>query len=156
MFYLDPITNRRFKIGTPFSYGGAAYPSTSANHSLFISLGFIQVTVEVRPNSTFYCVGGDCENDGTWVKSPRSVDQVKSYLIERDSKTAHQILSSSDWMVYRAADGGIDVPAEWSTYRASVRTAHGTRAAELNAATTIEELETAYGSITAWPEAPIE
>ena len=154
MFYLDPKTHRRFRIGTPFSYRGAAYSSRSANHPLFMRLGFKQVRPETRPNGLFYRVIGDVKNDGTWVKSPRNVDQVKASLIATDTQTAHEILKTSDWMVYRAAEGGIDVPADWSAYRAAVRTMCDTRAAELNAATTIEELETAYGSITDWPEAP--
>lgn len=155
MFYLDPKTHRRFTIGTAFSYQGAAYPYTKANHPTFMSLGFKQVRPEPRPNGIFYRVGR-VQNDGTWVKSSRDVESVKARLIAEQSQAAHDILKHSDWMVYRAGEGGINVPADWSLYRANVRTACELRQAALQACHAIEALETAYGSLPAWPEAPTD
>ena len=43
MFYLDPETLKRYRIGTPFVYDGITYTSTGASHNTFMSLGFQQV-----------------------------------------------------------------------------------------------------------------
>ena len=56
MFYLDPETLKRYRIGTPFVYDGITYTSTGASHNTFISLGFQQVIPAPMPDGRFYVV----------------------------------------------------------------------------------------------------
>ena len=52
MFYLDQETRKRYRIGTPFTYGDVNYTYTGASHNTFMSLGFVQVIEEpmLRPS----------------------------------------------------------------------------------------------------------
>ena len=46
---------------------------------------------------------------------------------------ASSVLSQSDWMSIRAADGGTAVPSAWATYRTAVRTTVNAKETEIDA-----------------------
>ncbi len=85
--------------------------------------------VEV-PDSRYWNTGRESYTftDGEWVISYESkekdVEQLKEQLISKISAHVGSLLSSSDWRVIRASDGGTDLSDEWITYRNEVR-AHG-------------------------------
>ena len=94
-----------------------------------LGIGIAPARVEV-PDSRYYNTGAESYTftDGEWVISyettEKNVDDLKEDLIEKIKANVGALLSSSDWMVVRQADGGKAVPEAWATYRSEVRT-HG-------------------------------
>ena len=75
--------------------------------------------------------------------------------------TAASLLSGSDWLVIRAAEGGTAVPSDVATYRAAVRTASGTMEAAIDAATDMDafialhtDTEESTATLNDWPSIP--
>tara|TARA_R110000823_G_scaffold105380_1_gene223750 strand:- start:100 stop:774 length:675 start_codon:yes stop_codon:yes gene_type:complete len=75
--------------------------------------------------------------------------------------TAASLLSGSDWLVIRAAEGGTAVPAAVSTYRAAVRTTSGSMETAIDDAADMDayialHTDTAddVGVLNDWPEVP--
>ena len=94
-----------------------------------LGIGIAPARVEV-PDSRYYNTGAESYTftDGEWVISyettEKNVDDLKADLIAKIKANVGALLSSSDWMVVRQADGGKAVPEAWATYRSEVRT-HG-------------------------------
>ena len=94
-----------------------------------LAIGIAPARVEV-PDSRYYNTGAESYTftDGEWVISyettEKNFDDLKADLIAKIKANVGALLSSSDWMVIRQADGGKAVPEAWATYRAEVRT-HG-------------------------------
>ena len=94
-----------------------------------LGIGIAPARVEA-PDSRYYNTGAESYTftDGEWVISyettEKNVDDLKAELIEKIKAHVGALLSSSDWMVIRQADGGKAVPEAWATYRSEVRT-HG-------------------------------
>ena len=66
---------------------------------------------------------------------------LKSQWVAKQKETAGNLLASSDWYVTRKYESDVDVPADVSTRRAAIRTTCNTRESEINACTTVAELE---------------
>ena len=94
-----------------------------------LGIGIAPARVEA-PDSRYYNTGAESYtfSDGEWVISyettEKNVDDLKADLIAKIKANVGALLSSSDWMVVRQADGGKAVPEAWATYRSEVRT-HG-------------------------------
>ena len=144
MFYLDTQTNKRYTIGTPFTYGGRQYTKKGASHDTFISLGFQQVIPAQRPDDRFYIVSGPAA-DGTYTVSPRDLAQLKTKYKLETKQQAHNLIKGTDWYVIRLLElGAVDapVPADISSYRAAVRSASDARCALIDASPNVEALRT--------------
>ena len=93
-----------------------------------LGIGIAPARVEV-PDLRYYNTGAESYTftNGEWVISyattEKNVDDLKKDLITKIKAHVGALLSSSDWMVIRAADGTA-VPEAWTTYRSEVRT-HG-------------------------------
>mgnify|MGYP003645580189 CR=1 FL=1 len=71
---------------------------------------------------------------------------LKTLWSGKQNDIASSTLASSDWRVIKAKETSTDVPADWITYRAAVRTICNTRQAEITSCTTVEQLkELFYG-----------
>ena len=57
---------------------------------------------------------------------------------------AYGLLQPNDWYVVRNADDGTAIPAEWSTYRADVRTTAADMVSKIEAVTTVDALAALY------------
>ena len=94
-----------------------------------LGIGIAPARVEA-PDSRYYDTGAESYTftDGEWVISyettEKNVDDLKADLIAKIKANVGALLSSSDWMVIRQADGGKAIPEAWATYRSEVRT-HG-------------------------------
>ena len=94
-----------------------------------LGIGIAPARVEA-PDSRYYNTGAESYTftDGEWVISydttEKNVDDLKADLIAKIKAHVGALLSSSDWMVIRQADGGKALPEAWATYRSEVR-AHG-------------------------------
>jgi len=72
---------------------------------------------------------------------------LKTLWSSKQNDIASSTLATSDWRVIKANETSTDVPADWVTHRAAVRTVCNTRQAEIAACTTVEQLkELFYGS----------
>ena len=139
MFYKDSDGNR-YRIGKPFTYQGYYYGTALATHSKFIELGFTQVIVGQRPDKRFYIsVGPDIS--GQYSSTPRDLATLKTNFIKQEKQTSFQKLKQTDWYVLRNIDGAGTVPTAVATYRSAIRTAAETRCNQINACTTVAELE---------------
>lgn len=149
MFYLDQATRKRYRIGTPFTYGGIQYTTQGATHDTFIGLGFVQVTPAPRPDDNFYIVISPCNDDGSWTSSPRDLDELKKNQCAKQVQQAQGLLKESDFLYARAAEqttkreGGdvVMVPAVVATERDQVRAVCKSNCALVMATTTVDELE---------------
>ena len=104
MFYLDPETLKRYRIGTPFVYDGITYTSTGASHNTFMSLGFKQVIPAPRPDSRFYIINSPCNPDGSWSYSERDLAQVQESFCDQQVTAANSNLKATDYLYARAAE----------------------------------------------------
>ena len=105
MFYLDPNTNKRYTIGTPFEYNGVYYTMQGATHAKFIELGFTQVLTQQRPDSKYYIVSGP-DATGAYTSTPRSASELKTNFALEQKRLAHQMLRRTDWYVIRLLELG--------------------------------------------------
>lgn len=69
-----------------------------------------------------------------------TLSSAKETKIREIKQQAYQLLSLSDWMVVRAAEGGTNIPEEWSSYRSGIRAESDQYVSQINSATTIEEI----------------
>lgn len=127
-------TGERGEVLT-FNYGAG-----SANVETFEKLGFTPVVYQQRPDDAYYTVSGPDET-GAYNATPRDLDLLKLSKILEQKQTARSFLSPSDWYVIRYAELEVEVPAEWTAYRANVRGAADLRCEQIAAVTSVEELE---------------
>ena len=139
MFYKDSDGNR-YRIGKPFTYQGYYYGTALANHPKFMGLGFTQVIVAPRPDDNYYFVTGP-DLDGQYTSTPRDLAALKTSFIQQEKRTSFQLLSKTDWYVLRNVDSAGTVPTAVATYRSAIRTVAETRCNQINACTTVAELE---------------
>ena len=72
---------------------------------------------------------------------------LKTLWSGKQNDIASSTLALSDWRVVKAKETSTEIPADWVTYRAAVRTVCNTRQAEIAACTTVEQLkELFYGA----------
>ena len=76
---------------------------------------------------------------------------------------AYGLLQPNDWYVVRESEAGTAIPADWSTYRASVRSTAADMQSKIDACTTVDELAALYEYNDAtppvrplgeWPQSP--
>ena len=172
MFYTDS-NNNRYRIGTPFTYNNTDYTKYGATHAKFMELGFTQVIPQARPDNQYYIVSGP-DATGAYSSTPRNLAELKLNFKLQQKRTAHQTLRQSDWYVIRSMELGVvaaAVPVALSDFRAAYRAASDARCAEIDACTTVQELETLMkapaklydeptetysvnpAALTQWPEA---
>ncbi len=147
MFYLDQETRKRYRIGTPFSYGDFNYTPEGASHNTFMSLGFVQVIPAPRPDDRFYIVNSPSNDDGSWTYSERPLDQTQQNYCQQQVQAAQDNLKSSDYLFARAAENTTragetsPVPAEVMTQREAVRLTCKANCALIMSAADIAALE---------------
>ena len=147
MFYLDQETRKRYRIGTPFTYGDVNYTYTGASHNTFMSLGFVQVIVAPAPDPAFYVVNSPCNDDGSWTYSERDLADVQKSYCQQQVQAAQDNLKSSDYLFARAAENttrageASPVPAEVMTQREAVRLTCKANCALIMSAADIAALE---------------
>ncbi len=83
---------------------------------------------------------------GTYATTDKDADTLKESMTATVRSLAASTLAQSDWYVIREAGGGTAVPAEWTTYRADVRTASNDKEAEIAALADMDAVK-AYQTI---------
>jgi hypothetical protein len=69
---------------------------------------------------------------------------LKSKAITTQNQQAYSILEPSDWYVVRKSENGTAIPADWDTWRESIRTTYQSQVTMINACTTVPELQALY------------
>jgi hypothetical protein len=69
---------------------------------------------------------------------------LKSNAVTTQKNQAYSLLQPSDWYVVRQSENGVAIPADWDTWRQSVRTTCESQVAMINACTTVPELQALY------------
>lgn len=144
--------------GNQFTIDGVEYPANWLNLSTAeekAAIGLEEVIATNSPaNDQYYWVSTELnEATLTYVNTPKDLDTVKSNSITQINQTAYSILLPSDWMVVKSVETGTQVPANWNTWRQSIRTTADTSRTAVAAATDVDEVQTIMGSIT-WPQDP--
>ena len=70
---------------------------------------------------------------GTYATTDVAFASLKTEMAASVNAHAASVLSQSDWMSIRAADGGTAVPSAWATYRTAVRTTVNAKETEIDA-----------------------
>ncbi len=74
---------------------------------------------------------------------------LKTLWSANQGEIAASLLAPSDWRVIKAKETGTNIPSNWKTYRAAVRTACNTRQTEINAVADVPALiELLFGAAT--------
>ena len=160
----DNTIEQLIPSGSQFTIGDIQYPTNwlqLATDDDKTVLGIVEVTYDTRPNDTYYWVTEsaptyDSETNTvrvTYTTTDKDIQQLKASAVQQIKSSAHSLLSTSDWMVVRAAEpNGTAVSTPWLTWRASIRNTANTQISAINAVTTVAEL-TAIPTIS-WPTDP--
>ena len=93
--------------------------------------------------------------------TPRPLADVKKERIAEQKRLAATFLKNSDWYVIRKAEAGTDIPTDWATYRAAVRTKSKEREDLITACSDVPAVrilinsqEGTSGGLPIWPNPP--
>ena len=139
MFQLDGQT---LQYDRAFTHEGISYPSNWLRLTTLEEKQAIGI-VEVANNTQSW------DQRFYWgVDNPKDLDGLKTQWKQTQNDIASSLLAPSDWRVVKAAEvTDYTVEAEWTTYRAAVRTACNTRQTEINNCADVPALkELLYGS----------
>ena len=145
------LNGRPLPLDTAFIHDDIQYPANwlrLASQEEREAIGISELEYEPRPDDRFYWVNDN--GNGTFNKSPKDLDSVKTMLIQQVKQTAGSILSQSDWKVIRAQETNTALDTELAAYRASIRTKSNDLEASINACETVEELIEV--NLNEWPE----
>jgi hypothetical protein len=156
MFYRQ-ASNQYIIEGQSFEIDGTSYPANWLNCSTpqeKEALGLVEVTDSNQPeDDRFYWVSATLNGAvRTYTNTPKDLAALKTQWVSQTRQTAYSLLLPSDWMVVKAMETQIPVPAEWNTYRAAVRTACTNAVAAINVASDVPTLQSAVQ--VAWPKNP--
>jgi len=134
------------QVDVAFSYNGVSYPSNWLRLTTLAekeAIGITEVPDPERYDDRFYWNFG----------LPKDLDDLKKSWSQQVDNMAYTILLPSDWMAVRKSETGTEIPADWVTYRAAVRTKAAEHKAALAAASDIGAFIAAATSLD-WPKSP--
>ena len=112
------------------------------------NIGFHPARISVADHRYYFTSGEEYTFDDAtqeWVVSygstPRDVDQIKKSMKEQVKSIASSTLARSDWMTHREVEGGTAMPADWKTYRASVRAESNEKDGEIDALVDLDAIK---------------
>ena len=95
----------------------------------------------------------DGETVISYATTPKSVDMLKTTMKAEVKAIAAGMLSGSDWMTHREADGGTAMSVDWKNYRVAVRAESNEKEGEIDGLADLDAIK-AYSISEGWPEAP--
>lgn len=156
------IIQMLIQAGTAFTWDGVDYPANWCNLSSpedKAAIGMVDVVYGQQPNQTYYWVTEDTpvynaqtnQVDINFTATPKDLTSVKTNAISQINNTAYSILLPTDWMVVKAVETSTTVPAEWNTWRESVRLTAANAKTQVETASDVD----AVAAITiTWPLSP--
>jgi hypothetical protein len=156
MFYCAK-ENKYIVEQTPFTIDGTGYPADWLNHASAddkTALDLVEVTYQgTREDDRFYWV---TENRNgaviSYTNTAKDLAALKAQWKAQINQNAYTMLLPSDWMVVKALETSTTVPADWTAYRAAVRSAAATAVAAIDASADVPALQAAV-QVT-WPNDP--
>ena len=136
------LDGKTLQYDRAFTHEGISYPSNWLRLTTLEEKQAIGI-VEVANNTQSW------DQRFYWgVDNPKDLDGLKTQWKQTQNDIASSLLAPSDWRVVKAAEvTDYTVEAEWTTYRAAVRTACNTRQTEINNCADVPALkELLYGS----------
>ena len=160
MFYRD-ASDQYMLEGVAFEVDGVGYPCNWLNLSTpeeKLELGLEEVmAVGERLDDRYYWITEHLNKATiTYTNEAKPMDECKATAIAQINNTAYTLLLPSDWMTTRKLENGTEVPQEWLDYREAVRVAAAQGIADVEAATTIEEIEAVVVNWPVSPDAPVQ
>lgn len=129
------LDGKTLQYDRPFSHDGINYPANWLRLSSWdekTAIGITEVPDAVQPayDQKFY-----------WgPNNPKDLDELKTLWKQTTNDTANKLLQPSDWYAVRKADTGAAIPAEWSTWRESIRTAASAKLLMIDLYTSVDDL----------------
>lgn len=155
MFY-HAETDQYFREGLEFTLNDVQYPANWLNLSTpdeKAALDLVEViTVGERKDDRYYWVSEQLVGAELIITStPKDLEAVRALCIANLKASAYSLLFTSDWMITRKAETGVDLPAEWAQYRDEVRLEVQLRKTEIANAETVDALAAIQPN---WPKSP--
>jgi hypothetical protein len=121
----------------------------------------VDVVYGTQANDQYYWVSEDApvynsetnQVDINYTNTPKDLTGVKTSSIQQINSTAYSILLPTDWMVVKAVETSTTVPADWNTWRESIRTTAADTTTAIDSAADVDAVETIMQNIV-WPLAP--
>ena len=140
----------------PFSHDGINYPANWLRLTTLAEKEAIGITEVASPVTPSY------DQRFWWgVGNPKDLEGLKTTWKEKTSASASSLLTPSDWYAIRKADTGAAIPAEWSTWRQSIRDAASAKQLAIDLHTDVSEFEAyittstgAESDYSFWPADP--
>jgi len=129
------LDGKTLQYDRPFSHDGVNYPANWLRLSSWdekSAIGITEVSNSAQPayDQKFY-----------WgPNNPKDLDGLKTLWKQNTNETANKLLQQSDWYVVRKADNQTPIPAEWSTWRESIRTASSAKVLMIDLQTSVDDL----------------
>jgi hypothetical protein len=142
-------------LDIPFTVDGIQYPPNwlrLATPEDRARIGITEVPDQPRPNDAFYWVSGP-DDQGNYTAIPKDLAGLKTTWSAQFRQIAYTSLLQSDWMVVRKTENNTAIPADWTTYRESVRTTCELAIGDMEAATDIDAFIASVNAVQ-WPVSP--
>lgn len=144
MFYCT-TTGQYIQEGTAFEINGVQYPANWLNLSTpeeKAEIGLEEVIATNQPaNDKYYWVSTELNGAQlTYINTPKDLDPCKVNAVNQINASAYSILLPTDWMVVKAFETSTPIPADWNTWRATIRQQARDGVSAVDACTNIEEL----------------
>lgn len=150
--------------GVAFEWDGNFYPANWCNVSTpeeKASIGMVDVVYGAQANDQYYWVSQNepvynaetNQVDISFTNTPKDLATVKTSSVQQVNSTAYSILLPTDWMVVKAVETNTTVPADWNTWRESIRTTAATATTSIDSAVDVDAVETVMQNIV-WPLDP--
>ena len=157
MFYCAK-ENKYIQDGCSFEIDSIQYPPQWLNQATAeqkAAIGLEEVVATNSPaNQQYYWVSEDLDGPTlTYINTPKDLTDVKTNAIAQINQTAYTILFPTDWMVVKAMETSTQVPADWNTWRASVRTTADEAITAIEAAQDVDAVADVMANLV-WPHDP--
>jgi hypothetical protein len=152
MYYAN---DKKLPVNQGFKLGNLTYPANFLTVSSKEQLETLGITWKEPPvltfkNEKFYY---NTVQDGVVTSTPKDLDGLKRRLTGDANRTAHSMLSGSDWMIVKQTETSTGILPQWGDYRTAVRAEANRQCGQVEEATSIKSLM----AITAnWPRNPDE
>lgn len=150
------LDGKTLQYDRPFSHDGYNYPANWLRLTTLAEKEAIGITEVASPVTPSY------DQRFWWgVGNPKDLEGLKTTWKEKTSASASSLLAPSDWYAIRKADTGAAIPAEWSTWRQSIRDAASAKELAIDLHTDVSEFEAyittstgAESDYSFWPADP--
>ena len=150
------LDGKTLQYDRPFSHDGYNYPANWLRLTTLAEKQAIGITEVASPVTPSY------DQRFWWgAGNPKDLEELKTTWKEKTSASASSLLAPSDWYAIRKADTGAAIPAEWSTWRQSIRDAASAKELAIDLHTDVSEFEAyittstgAESDYSFWPADP--